>query len=104
MIYKIINENQIQQFPLHIEINGQVYTNALAEEKALETGEWFPLRVQEIPEYNSETQYLLKHYEQHEDHIYQYWTIENNLTDDVVDDDADYVEAAKILLGENEND
>ena len=105
MLYKIINESQIQQFPLHIEVNELVYTNQLAEEKALESGEWFPLVTEDMPEYNAETQYLTKQYTQGGNQIRLSWVVHDNPDLEVEEGDtADYVEAAKILLGEIEND
>lgn len=59
MIYRIINESLIEQFPLWIEKNGIVYTNAAAE--AIAEG-WYPLEIQPVPEFDEETEYLIKKY------------------------------------------
>ena len=75
MLYQLINENQIRQFPLHIEVLGDVYTNELAEEEALKTGEWFELVEDEKPNYDPDTQYLLRKYIQENDAIRLTWLV-----------------------------
>ncbi len=75
MLYRIIDERQVEQFPLYIEVNGEVYTNSLAEAEALKTGDWFELVADPKPEYDPETQYLLRRYIQEEEHIHQVWEI-----------------------------
>jgi hypothetical protein len=105
MLYKILNETSIQQFSGYIEVDGLVYTNQLAEEKALESGEWFPLVAEDMPEYDTETQYLTKQYTQEGNQIRLSWAVHDNpVLETEEDDTADYVNAAKILLGEIEND
>lgn len=74
MLYQIINENLVRQFPNYIEIDGIVYTNEVAREKARESGEWFELESDERPEYDEETEYLLRHYTQEEDKIHLTWS------------------------------
>lgn len=96
MLYQLIDETLVKQFPNYIETDGDVYTNELAREKALESGEWFELVVAERPTYDEETQYLVKHYRQEEDAIYCDWTVEDK---EEVDDAniEDYEEALSEL-------
>lgn len=61
-LYKIISETLVQQFPGWISVNGTVYTNAAAERLAIESGEWFPLRINPTPVYDPETEYIVKRY------------------------------------------
>lgn len=103
MLYKILSETSIQQFSGYIEIDGLIYTNQLAEEKALESGEWFPLVTEGMPEYDTETQYLTKRYTQEENQIRLSWVIHDNPVLEVEEDNtADYAEAGRILLGEED--
>ena len=75
MLYRIIDEHQVEQFPLHIEVLGDIYTNSLAEEEAVKTGEWFELVEDNKPNYNPETEYLTKRYYQDNDIIRLEWTV-----------------------------
>lgn len=75
MLAKYISENRIEKFNnIYIE-NGMVYTNAIAEEKALATGEWLPYIVDEMPSYDLETQYLTPKYEVINGEIHKAWVI-----------------------------
>lgn len=75
MLYQIINETLVRQFPNHIEIDGTVYTNEAAREKARESGEWFELVTLERPEYDEETEYLTRRYYKDGDVIYLDWDV-----------------------------
>ena len=62
MLYRIINSTLVQQFPGYVVAGGIVYTNALAEELALQSGDWYPLSVSPTPTFNEESEYLEKNY------------------------------------------
>ncbi len=75
MIYKLISEKRIKRFSGWWQEGDTIYTNAEAERRALKTGEWHHLVVDEQPEYNPETQYLDYHYELVGDTIHQRFTV-----------------------------
>ena len=75
MLYQLINETLVRQFPNYIEVDGVIYTNEAAREKALESGEWFELEVSPVPQYDEETQYITRRYYQEEDIIYCEWQV-----------------------------
>ena len=75
MIYKLISEKRIKRFSGWWQEGDTIYTNAEAERRALESGEWHHLVVDEQPEYNPETQYLDYYYELLEDTIHQRFTV-----------------------------
>lgn len=75
MIYKLISEKQIKRFSEWWQEDDTVYTNAEAERRALESGEWHHLVVDEQPEYNPETEYLTYEYGLEDGSIHQRWII-----------------------------
>ena len=75
MLYQIINENLVRQFPNFIERGGMVYTNESAEQRAKKSGEWYELVTTPQPEYDPETQYLARTYRQEDDAIYLDWVV-----------------------------
>ena len=95
MLYQIINETLIRQFPNYIEVDGVVYTNEIAREKARESGEWFDLVILDRPEYDEETEYLMKRYYQDGDTIYQDWDVYEKPEEDA--NVEDYEEALSEL-------
>ena len=77
MLYQLINETLVRQFPNYIDVDGVVYTNEAAREKARESGEWFELVTEDRPQYNEETQILIRNYYQDGDKIHCGWIIQN---------------------------
>lgn len=74
MLYRIINPTLVEQFRGHITEDGTTYTNADAEAKALESGEWHPLTIQPAPQIQ-EGQVLTKNYTLVDDTIILNWVV-----------------------------
>lgn len=82
MLYQLINETLIKQFPNYIDVNGTVYTNEAAREKARESGEWFELITSPIPQYDEETEYVIRRYYQEGNKIYLEWVVNEKPEED----------------------
>lgn len=76
-LYQIINETLVREFPDWIESNGTIYTNEEAKSLAIESGLWYPLIVNDVPEFDSSYQYIIKNYYLEDDHIVLDWIIHN---------------------------
>ena len=100
MLYQLINEKLVKQFPNYIEVDGVVYTNESAREKAIESGEWFELVTEERPEYDEETQILIRNYYQDGDKIHCGWIIQDK--EEVEDASIEDYEEALDELGVSE--
>ena len=76
-LYRIINENLVEQFPNWIVRDNIIYTNSAAQEFALESGEWYTMIINQLPEFDESTQYLIKRYHLEGDTIILDWDVHN---------------------------
>ena len=74
MLYRIISESLVEKFPDYFVENGIVYTNAEALEKAVVSGDWFPLEVEPQPHLDA-GQYYIKHYALVDNRIVLSWEV-----------------------------
>ena len=81
MFVKFKDEKHIEYFPGWVQEDGIIYTNHIAVKKARDHG-WKELITEEIPSYNSETQYIDYKYIEEELTIRKVWTI-NNYSDHI---------------------
>lgn len=84
MIVKYINEKKIETFKNIWKENGMVYTNEEARKRAVASGEWKELVIDEEPEYDIETQYLTFHYEEDDEYVYKKW-ITNDKEEELIE-------------------
>jgi hypothetical protein len=76
-LYKIINETQIEEFPNWIKKDGIVYTNDQAIDLAIKSKLWFPLIINEVPQFDNETQQIRRFYYLKDESIVLDWVVYN---------------------------
>ena len=74
MLVKYISQNKVKYFQGWIKENGIVYTNSLAEQKALNYG-YKELVDDEVPEYDFESQYVTAYYADEDNCVRKRWKV-----------------------------
>ena len=72
-LYKIKTKYSITKFPNWIKVDGKIYTNEASIPYAITDG-WKELLIEEQPECDEETEYIVPYYEE-EEKIIQKWEI-----------------------------